>query len=380
MDRQKFLSILLLVSPVLNVYGFVPFGFGTLIYGLISAALFFHNRKMKLLELPWYILYLLAWRSIVAISNGDILHIVSPNLMLFIFGFLSLSIIDINYFIKYYKIIAILICLIFLMQYVGYYLFDLRLIFVSNIIPLNTGLPNNEYISTILLNSNRFSTFFLEPAHQSIYLIPLLVYYSTIRTYNIREYIALFILMLVLVLSNSGVGIISAFSIFISIILRKYSNMKLLFFALFPLIVILIYYSNIVELLGPRSNEIFDPKDTDSGYIRVLRGFWVFDALDNYSKVFGLGIPGNLLEVSSKTYLFLDDDDLYLSGFHYILVYSGIIGAGLFLLHIFHKFKRFMRNFVSIIIILMLVTPFFPSQEMLFIYVIFNKLTHVKEI
>lgn len=378
LKREEILAIVLAASPLINVYGYVPFGFGTILYGILAFLILLKKKYFitGITELPLFLLYLIIWRFSIAILEGNLSQMLSPNLILFVFGYISLTFLDFRIFLKSYKCIILIIFTAFLAQLFGNYFLNIRLHFLASGLPLNTGLSKAEYVLLVLNESDRFSSFFLEPAHQSVYCLPLFAYLINKQNKCLNDYLFMIIILFILLFSRSGVGFIGLILIVFSFLKANLSSRTFVYLVFSTLFFVILFYFFIYDVIVSRSVEILNPVETDSAYIRILRGFLIFNDFNYGDMLFGLGIPENLKVLSSTLPWFLNDEDLYLSGLHYILIYSGLIGGLLFIGHVLKIFKQ--SHFQALFILLMLITPFFPSQEMLFFYTINKKVKYAK--
>ena len=126
---------------------------------------------------------------------------------------------------------------------------------------------------------------------------------------------------------------------------KKWKLYLLLVFLMSPLLMFVInsflntgYASDLLE----RLNEIsFDANSNVSGFIRIFRGYVLWNDMDFMSKIFGVStnyVLGNLVTYYNSYWLF--SEELYLNTFQSKLVYAGILGVFLYIYWLYSVFRK----------------------------------------
>lgn len=386
----KLSTIVFVLYPFLNYYGYGNFtaafllSFILLIYSL--------NKFGKIpLEYPRYFLiyfvYFCVARLFCAVSFSD--SFVFSYIFLFIlFGFFN-KILNLNYFISLYRYAAFVNIIMFLVQNIIYELLGYRIIGILNFLPLtNIGgaeFEVNEWVEKAQM-IERSSGFFSEPAHFVQFLLPLLVlelfYVSTKKSY-IRSLIYVLVLLL-LSSGNAIVGLIVIGIFFFFYILKRikpFFAIIVIFMLSFFLFFSVRYFldTEIGKKLLERQNELDGTIENTSGFFRTFRGYYVWNAMNDTEKIFGLNSVDRIDETirKSSVYFMFRENDRYFNAFQNIIIQTGLIGLvlfGFFILELW-KYNNFAgRCCIAIYLALSFVASIYFSYVMLLYFILANLL------
>lgn len=350
---------LIVALPILNAYGF----FGGLSIGMILIAItilliLIRNGEYRLVFSKYYrifFIYICIVSVIISIFTHyfDLQGVLRTSIKVFgfiiTFGIAS-KYLDKNKAIYYYKRIAFFAILFFFIQEILYFMTGYR---VSGMIPFLPLMNENLDMQSLIMKqtvSLRSASFFVEPSYLALYIIPYLIINIWEKNNRYRIY-KITIIIIALFLLQSGVGMLLLISvIFISAILliKNIANSKKVL--LITALIIIIPMSFNLVLLTDSGKQLYkrtieinpDSENITSGFIRVFRGYYVYNELSPLNKVVGVG-QGNLRKLiehkSSIKIKNLFFNEIYVNMFQQILITSGIIGVILFL---FAHFKFYM--------------------------------------
>ena len=132
---------------------------------------------------------------------------------------------------------------------------------------------------------------------------------------------------------------------------------------------VVVFLSNnpaVMEILS-RFDEIssleVEAYGSQSGFLRIWRGYFIYGALDPICKLFGIGVgsieyAAKLIYIPGSRY-----DGSYMNGIQTLLVTGGIVGTFLFFRFLFKSFKK--TSAESFIVIICMISLFF-IEHMLF--------------
>jgi len=280
---------------------------------------------------------------------------------------------DWEYVLKFYRVLVYIAVGFFLLQEVAYYTIGVRPTFY---LPFEMYYTDTDVqsLADSRAQMDRSSSFFLEPAHFAQYILP---YYCIVVSRFIKERInkwEFFILSFVLLILQSGSGYWGMLAILISLLLLPgYLSKKVKIGVLIGAFVLLcgvaVFLSNnpaVMEILS-RFDEIssleVEAYGSQSGFLRIWRGYFIYGALEPICKFFGIGVgsieyAANLIYIPGSRY-----DGSYMNGFQTLLVTGGLVGTFLFFRFLFKSFKK--TSAESIIVIICMISLFF-IEHMLF--------------
>lgn len=250
---------------------------------------------------------------------------------------------DFNLLIKYYRIVG-LICISFLfLQELSVNVTGIRF---SGLIPgLNVvkEFGSADDFNQMLINSPRSSSFFSEPAIFVQFLLPLLaieLFWAKDNKRNIRCTF-IFLALLLLQSGNAMFGIAAIFSIYLIKRLKESGSFKTI---IATLVILVVSFSGIAYYLSTEQGQsllarqdqlsMTDYESGQSGFIRIYRGYFVYDNLNFIEKIIGVNDFSTLhtrIKTSSVKLLF-GQNETYFNAVQDMLIKTGVIGISIFIL------------------------------------------------
>lgn len=338
-------SLLAVLYPFFNYYGY---GFVTLSF-LLALLLFVYAIRrrgyfaiVQPLGMILYVLYFGVTRFLYNVSS--LYAAVAPSII-FIFllgGFLNREVV-LNKFLRLYRIIVFVNIAFLFFQESLYYASGYRVIGILSFLPLtNIGGANfeaSQYAEAASMAA-RSSAFFSEPAHFVQFLLPLLtveLFYVRNKTAYVRSCVYA-VALLVLASGNAvlGLGVIGIFLILY--VLKHLHPLVSMAIVTFSIIIVVVSVNMVMETeygekLVERVEELEpDQTQVSSGFIRIFRGYYIWDEMDIEEKLIGINSIQEVGEKinSSKVALAFADDDYYMNVVQSIMVFTGCIGVLIF--------------------------------------------------
>ena len=277
-----------------------------------------------------------------------------------------------DYVLKFYRLLVYIAAGFFLLQDFAYYTVGVR---PTLYLPLEMYYEGSDVsgLSESRSMMDRSSSFFLEPAHFAQYILP---YYSIVVSRFVKDrknIIEFFLLSFVLLFLQSGSGYWGIVAILVSLLFIPGYLSKGLKIGLSAFILLLIggvvYFLKddpLVMGIISRFDEItsleVEAHGSQSGFLRIWRGYFLYGALEPISKIFGVGV-GCLEYVASLIYIPGSRyDGAFMNGIQTLLVTGGIIGTSLFFRFLLKTFKK--AGSESIIVIVCMISIFFIEHMM----------------
>lgn len=293
---------------------------------------------------------------------------------------------NLKYALNLYKYLSIMASTYLILQCISFYVFHYTLPWILHGISLNYTITDTSAYSQLYKNFYgkfyfRATSVFLEPAQFAQFVAPCLALtlFPCSGKKRIDYRIAVFF-SISLLMSTSANGY--AFTAVIWIVWYLYncfsSKYNVSIIAIFisgvlaVTVVILLYkYNSLFNLDANRIINIGDQKN-NSANMRVLKGFYIFDALDSVFKIFGIGFGNydSFVSVYPITAIY-DVSSEYMSSLSYILVSSGIIGLCAFLSAICAIFKKVIlpgKILIILLLIMFLSSSIYSSPMYLVIF------------
>lgn len=348
---KKIFTFLIVFLPILNAYGFLGgFSFGMIFIAITMLLIVLKSKNYQFVSIKYYRLFFI-YICIVSVIISIFTHYFDLQGVLRtftkVFGFIITFCFMTKFFereraISYYKTIAFISIVFFFIQELLYYSTGFR---VSGFIPFLPLMNENMDMQSLIQSqaiSLRSASFFLEPSYFAQYIIPYLIINIWEEKNKYRIY-KVAIIIIALFLLQSGTGMILLLSLFLlslKLILKNISTFKKVLLTGLLIIIIPLFFSYILvtnsgQLLNERATELNpDNENITSGFMRIYRGYYVYNELSLFNKVVGVG-QGNLrfliehkLPDRIKSLFF---NEIYVNMFQQILITSGLIGLILFL-------------------------------------------------
>lgn len=390
---KDLLMLLLAAMPILNIYmsplpGFAIGYFLVLIFVLLYSS----NIKGKKL-FYWDKGYIIFWIYVAitfmfsCMASGYLYRGIIPGGVSFfvfslMFGFFFNKT-DLSLLHKYIKIVAYVAISIFVLQEVSLRVLGRPFSALIPFLTLTDGTPVSELIY-IQLVSDRSSSLFREPAHFAQFLIVALALDMFIEEKGRKLSYFSIICILALLFSRSGNGLVGLMVLAtmkaLAIMRGRRTIYKYVIIILIPLSLAwaLPYYmeSDAGQNVMLRTEELsFD--ESSRSYMRLYRGYALFEALPTVNKIFGTDSEGMLSAThnSGVSGLFLGErnSDLYCNGLQQLLLNTGIVGLTIFMLFTIPYFRRssFLGKAALLALLaLSLVSGMYLSPIMLLMYLI----------
>lgn len=355
---DKLVTVIFLFQTILIGYGWVILGFEIRLSFLLNFVLgglyllkrinrvknnYYHRKPFMPRALMFFFVWVIFTRLVSTCLYGDSLPITA--IVSFIAFSMFFNVINYNYLLDLYKKIAVLAIVLFSIQYISKLLLGTFPAFQLPFFP--SFYSYEDTISS--LEKVRCFSFFLEPSHMAVWLIPLLIIYSFADKIN---YLKVGMLVLVLILLNSGSGMIGLSTIAIlyivsNIFLKGSFRNKLLscILIIFGLTALSWYFSSEfgTEVLA-RSNSLKtgDFALEQSGFVRIVRGYMLWNKLSMFDIIFGCNSNVKIASYAAQIPGYLSDagSDTWLNGIQSIMIYTGIVGLILMVSFVFYLWKN----------------------------------------
>ena len=375
----------LIISPILETYGWVTFNFSFIIISLLSVANVF-KRGLPFYRVPkallvflgfYYISHLIACTSIGGILHLGILRILLSILLLY-------SCFDIMWFTDSYRTIAKICIAFFFIQELSLLITGIRIPGVVSFLPNSLGVDVSLFIAK-MKEAERSSSFFSEPAMFVQFLLPLLIV-ELFAFKNIKWRWCIFV-VLTLLLTRSGnaliglmlIAMVFIYWLFTSQVLSKKKKMWITTSVfLISIIAFPIYLnSEIGESMLERTDTMKLPDTTNaytSGFLRIWRGYFVYDQYDTIYKIIGNDNPIYIDNAiyNSPVSDFFGEKERYFNNVQTCLLHTGIIGVFIFSFFIKKEFKHSNlcgKTLLLLFIVLSFIAYFYFKAMMLIILV-----------
>lgn len=378
---EKIVMIVIVLGPVLNIYA-SPLSMS--LYGFISA----------ILSVIYFVLFMLKGRT----QKGRVfwyglgLYFLYRGVNTIVFGILPISIVEQflgffmaygcfnkSYYIKYMKTFAVIAIVFFFVQYFGYLVTGKRISGILSFVPMNYGYDNIafQYKQALV---GRFCSFFSEPSHFAQFLIPLLaieLFYDKTK----RHVLFAIIIFITILLMQSGTGFVCLIPIALSIMpYYKRAGMTstqriLSIFGIGLVIVGALYFaisSGISDYVETRSLELNSQYEVGvgaSGFLRIWRGYYVFQDYNILEKLFGVSDPAIILyHIKNSGMYWGIVAEMYFNTIQDVLLFTGFVGLIMFtvvIVHIWRGNNVCGKAILGTLIVISLVEHCFFSNVML---------------
>jgi hypothetical protein len=350
--RGKFAVWLMLLSPILQIYGWGQFDFAFLSTSLLGVYCFI-RRDVNFKYLPEFLSkYIIYWMFIHVISATSISSMIPLGAIRCLITYaMFFSIIDYKYLVYVYKRIVFVCVMFFYVQFLLSFFFGYHLLGIIPYLPIAFTDDMALYTERFGI-MNRPSSFFSEPAHFAQFLIPFLGIYL-FETNKKKRLKKILFVVLALLLMQSGNALFGLSVLFIgyilSIVSQKKKNLLYIPLMIFGVLVIVNIYSDsyIGEKLLSRqvqisSNSYQDLGYSTSGFERIYRGYYVYSEYPFLRKVIGNDNPDYKIAASQKSLVAetFNDNDLYFNTVQSILLNTGIVGLLFFITGILGIWKK----------------------------------------
>lgn len=351
---SKIVTFVLLLYPIFKTYGWT-YNISYMVSFLLALGFIFYrigrgNFKIRGSKMPWLLAVYFYYSMFVnVITETSIMSALPIGLIMsFIMAYLFFENIQFDFFVKSYRIIAIVCIAFFWIQDLSFQMTGYRPSGVMMFLPLQATKESAGDIAFAQMYENaRSSSFFSEPAHFVQFLLPLLCI-ELFSTY--KNLIRAIIIVLTLLYLRSGNALAGLGAVAVVYVLQLFSSKESLSKKVLIMLVVVfagfggVKYaeSEVGENLMERREEIdFNATSGGSGFLRVVRGYIVYGDFNVIEKIIGLRGHERLEEHTKKfTLAFSYGASNYFNGIQYVLIHTGLIGMIIFLSLLYSLSKR----------------------------------------
>jgi hypothetical protein len=290
---------------------------------------------------------------------------------------------DVKFALELYKKLTIFTCTYLILQCISFYIFHYTLPWVIPGLEFNFSNRDMEsyfqHYVAMYQYIFRPTSVFVEPAQFAHFVAPYLILtLFSLNRLEKQDYILAIFVSISMLLSTSANAYVfmlviwALWYIFSLIGVQKHNNVAVLFGAGVFAVIVLFFlnsYSNIFDAVISRFDNIGNGV-SGSTNVRLLRGVYLFDALDPIYQILGIGF-GSFSDFSSSYSIttMYDTKTEYMNSISYILVSSGITGLLIYLFTLY-KISNMGILTVKMLILLLLVMSISSSVYSTPIYVI----------
>ncbi len=374
------------ILPILSGYRFVDnIDLGTFVVFVFGFLCLIFNSKQFKLELPkGYSPFFF----IAIIFSILFIHSLPLRLCLFSLNLLfACCYVDISKLLNYYSKIVMISCGFFIIQELSYYLTGERIVGILSFLPTIYNFDDSTIFFENIKFSTRAASFFLEPSYFAQLLFPYIVY--NLFSKDISKIKNAILVSSVMLFIKSGNGSILLIIIYICWLIFGKVKLKqrliTFFIGFIGLILVLIIDNSLIDTLLSRTSELQSYKGNEkymsSGFMRMFRGYYIFNDLPLINKIFGA--HNDLIEYyRARSMYFLIDGDKFFNGFQSLLLHNGLIVTILYLIHLLKlgnktSDKRIIA-FTICIIYLLFSESYYLSSRLFFVVVMLFGLYQIK--
>jgi len=342
---KKIFTLLIVLYPILSAYiVFGPVDLGVALCAICGVGLFSTEgfRKMKMPN--GWIVFLIY----IILAGFIVTHAIPARVLLYtVLLVLGCSYCDIDTLCKYYKRVAIVCIAFFLVQETARILAGINIPGIFTFLPTIYG-DSSSYIANSIMDSERSSSFFLEPSYFAQFLFPLVVLelFMGNQSNKLRNAILLTVVT-IFIRSGNGIlllAIVWGVWLFFSDV-KKSTKRNIFIIGGIGLAAIVMYNPSILMGMMDRTSELSihgaDERWQSSGFIRFWRGYYLYDSLPVINKIFGLN-PSDMDYYMKQNALGLfDGDATFINGVQTVLCLYGVVGLIFVIRHLYLCAKGF---------------------------------------
>lgn len=300
----------------------------------------------KPLNVYFYWLFFVALISSTSLSDALPLGQIEKYLVLIAI----FSLCNFTKFISLYKKTAYLSVIFLIIQKLLLLTTGLKISGIAEFLPLDMGedvdasLFYDYYVSEI----SRLSSFFSEPALFVQYVLPLLVI-ELFSAKKFRDWLKVGLVFISILWTESGNGLLVLIIVFVSYIIHYLVSGGALKIIIIPVILAgaLMFGQRYIntdsgEKLLERQTELDGGIEASSGFVRIFRGYYVYDEYSPLEKIIGINNLSKQVErinTCKAAYTF-GEEDYYANTFQKFLLNTGLIGAILFFVIMAYLFRN----------------------------------------
>lgn len=338
---NKCIELFCVIGMILGYYGYGILTFYIMLIGICIIFTKVIKRKIVFSFSKPFILFIVCYFFLRSL-HFTVSDIPLGTLLMVIFlGFFQGQV-QREHFIRIYNRVAKLNVYYLFVQIVVKLLFNIVLPGVLLFLPLTGGTSeeiDTSQVAQIMEDRSRFSGFFSEPSHLAAFLLPLIA----INLFYKRDYKNVFLYVIAILLSKSGVGFVGLVVLFVFIFISRIKSMSAK--QIVPIVVLSVFLSGAAYFvvsngyaddLLERQEEFDMDNENSSGFIRVMRGYYIYDMMSTRDKIIG-GANSTvryIIDRSPMASSFARQGEMiYLNFFQRLLIYGGIITVCFFLVY-----------------------------------------------
>lgn len=349
---SKIVIIVFLLYYVLQTYGYEKYNITFVLLTILALCSVAKNglqssipKYLNIYFCYWSCAYMLLASSFVtAIPSGIIRTYLVYNMIYTEFKY--------DIFIKYYKKFATIFILFFFFQEAMFLLTGQRIPGVIQSLPLALDVDAGQFFDK-LAHINRSASVFSEPSHFAQFLAPLLAI-LLFENPKRKNFLFAGVILITMLRLQSGTAILLSMAImgafFFYKIMRNFNLKTFIYLSstciIMVLIVLLFLRSESGQELGERQEELTQEQSMDksasSGFVRVYRGYFIYNEMTDLEKVFGGDSYERMqraIDKSPFSWTFRENE-FYFNCFQTLLIKTGIVGTILFFIFYVWQFRR----------------------------------------
>lgn len=346
--KSLFIPIIFSIFPILSFYDFLPLfplGYAILLLCILMKLLIIDKKFYKLGSNNLLILIFLLINIFNAMIYGFSQSFVnnSAGILVFFLLIFLLTSLKVNFQSVYslLSLVAIITTAFVFYQFINFYVFDNIVYGTINFLKLNY----ENYTGNFSITFGRPNGFFMEPAHYSLYVLPI-IYLSLVY----RKFFRALLIYVGVVLSTSTTGILIGFLIFFAYFIKRKNTRSIIYL----LSTTSLFFLALVFFNDYFNENLFSKLSLDylSNSVRVFKPYTYIKLLDMENFITGIGLNqlGNYIYVNNGLII-----DNYSNSYLFIFFSFGLIGLTTWIIFNINLYKIVNRNFVGLFYIFILV-------------------------
>ena len=346
---EKFAAFYLAFASILQTYGYGGFlNFSRLCsFVLIFVVLCVCMRKATFSKVPTSLSAYFYWLFLVSILSCTSLADAIPlgQIEKFLLVTAIFSFVNYNKFLPIYKFVSYVSIAYLYIQLIAFHLSGVHITGIIGFLPLDLAdvISVEDFYDLHTRENARVSSFFSEPALFVQYVIPLF----TIELFNaskFKDWIKVIIVFISILATESGNGLFLLLLVGVSYLVYILRYKSVIWRILLPIAIIGLFIggqeylkTDSAERLLERQDELSNDIEYTSGFLRIFRGYYVYEEFTPIEKVIGvnnLTILDERIKTCKAAFTF-KENDYYANTFQKFLLNTGIIGVIFFIVIMF---------------------------------------------
>ena len=346
---EKFAALYLAFASILQTYGYGGFlNFSRLCsFVLIFVVLCVCMRKATFSKVPTSLSAYFYWLFLVSILSCTSLADAIPlgQIEKFLLVTAIFSFVNYNKFLPIYKFVSYVSIAYLYIQFIVFHLSGVHITGIIGFLPLDLAdvISVEDFYDLHTRENARVSSFFSEPALFVQYVIPLF----TIELFNaskFKDWIKVIIVFISILATESGNGLFLLLLVGVSYLVYILRYKSVIWRILLPIALIGLFIggqeylkTDSAERLLERQDELSNDIEYTSGFLRIFRGYYVYEEFTPIEKVIGVNNLTILDEriKTCKAAVTFKENDYYANTFQKFLLNTGIIGVIFFIVIMF---------------------------------------------